>query len=88
MKCMLPLWVVGCQLVTLITSLSPYQKTDLKIMMSTTFVVIRMSMVHSLIVYVVDEMVDVDNEIIQQLIKWDYNVSSKTNKVIVYYLTR
>jgi len=55
---------MGCQLVTLIASLSPSQKTDLKIVMSTTFIVIWMSMVHSLIGYVVDEMVDVDDEII------------------------
>ncbi len=78
---------MGCQLVTLIT-LSPYQETNLNIMMSTTFTVIRMSMVHSLIVYVVNEMVDVDNEIIRQLIEWDYNVSSDIDKTIVYCLTR
>jgi hypothetical protein len=44
-------------------------------------------MVCPLIGYVVDEMVDVDDQIIQQLIKWDYNVSSGTNRVIVYCLT-
>jgi superfamily II DNA helicase RecQ len=46
-----------------------------------------MSMVCPLIGYVVDEVVHVDNEIIWQLIEWDYNVSSKTNRAIVYCLT-
>jgi hypothetical protein len=40
MKRFLPLWVVGCQLVTLTTFLSPFPETDLKIVMSTTFIVI------------------------------------------------
>ncbi len=40
-----------------------------------------------LIGYVVDEMVDVDDEIIQQLIKWDCNVCFKTDRAMVYYLT-
>jgi hypothetical protein len=57
----------------------PSQKTDLKIVMSTTFIVIWMSMVRSLIGYVIDEMVDVDDEIIRQLIEWDCNVSSETD---------
>ncbi len=55
--------------------------------MSTTFSVIRMPTVRLLIRYVVDEVVDVDNEIIQQLIEWDCNVSFETNRAIVYYLT-
>jgi superfamily II DNA helicase RecQ len=88
MKHLLPLWVVECQLVALTTSLSPSQETDLKIVMSTTFTVIRMSTVHPLIEYVVDEVVDVDDEIIQQLIEWDYDVSSETYKAMAYYLTR
>jgi hypothetical protein len=64
MKCMLPLWDVECHLVTLTTFLSPCQKFDLKIVMSMTFIIIRMSMVHMLIGYVINEMVDVDDEII------------------------
>jgi hypothetical protein len=72
MKCLLSL----CQLVT--TSLSPSQETDFKIVMST---------VHPFIGYVVDEMVDVDNEIIRQLIKWDYHVSFELDWVIVYCFT-
>jgi len=56
--------------------------------MSTTFIVIRMLTVHPLIGYVVDEVVDVDNEIIQQFIEWDCNVSFETNKEIIYCLTR
>jgi len=47
-----------------------------------------MSMVCQLIGYVVDEMVDVDDEIIQQLIEWDCNVSFKTDRAMVYCLTR
>ncbi len=70
MKHMLSLWVVGCQLITLTTSLSPFQETYLKIVMSTTFSIIWMLTVRPLIGYVVNEVVDVDNEIIQQLIKW------------------
>jgi hypothetical protein len=42
--------------------------TDLKIVMSTRFVVVRMSTVRPLIEYVVDEVADVDEEIVQQLI--------------------
>ncbi len=53
-----------------------------------TFIVIRMSTVRPLIGYVIDEMVDVDDEIIQQLIKWDCNVSSEMDRAIVYCLTR
>ncbi len=56
--------------------------------MSTTFIIIWMLIVRSLIGYVVDGVVDVDDEIIQQLIKWDYNVFFETNKAIVYCLTR
>jgi len=88
MKRLLPLWAVGCQLVTLTTSLSPSQETDLKIVMSTSLTVIRMSTVRSLIGYVVDEMVDVDDEIIRQLVEWDYDVSFETDRAIVYCLTR
>ncbi len=88
MKRMLPFWAMGCQIVTLTASLSPSQETNLKIVMSTTFIVIRMSMVRPLIGYVVDEVADVDDEIVQQLIEWDYDVSSETDRVIVYCLTQ
>ncbi len=64
MRRLLLLWVMGCQLITLTTSLSPSQETDLKIVMSTTFTIIWMSTVRPLIGYVVDEVVDVDDEII------------------------
>jgi len=87
MKRLLSLWVVGCQLVTLTASLSPSEETNLKIVMSTTFTIIQMLMVRPLIGYVVDEVVDVDNEIIRQLIEWDYNVSFDIDKAIVYCLT-
>jgi len=40
MKRLLPLWAIVCQLVALTASLSPYQETDLKIVMSTTFTII------------------------------------------------
>jgi superfamily II DNA helicase RecQ len=81
---------MGCgMLATHIDSLFiPISKTDLKIVMSTTFTIIRMSVVRPLIGYVVDEVVDVDNEIIQQLIEWDCNVSSETYRAIIYCLTR
>jgi superfamily II DNA helicase RecQ len=88
MKRLLSLWAVKCQLAALTASLSPSQETDLKIVMSTTFTVIRMSMVRSLIEYVVDEVVDVDDEIIRQLIEWDCFVSSETDRAMVYCLTR
>ncbi len=88
MKRLLSLWAVGCQLVALTASLSPYQETDLKIVMSTTFTIIRMSTVRPLIEYVVDEVADVDDEIIRQLIEWDCDVSSEMDKAMVYYLTR
>jgi len=88
MKRLLPLWVMGCQLVALTTSLSPSQETDLKIMMSMSLTVIRMSTVRPLIGYVIDEVVDVDDEIIRQLVEWDCDVSSETDWAIVYYLTR
>jgi len=79
---------VGCQLVALTASLSPSEEMNLKIVMSTKFAVIRMSTVHPLIDYVVDEMVDVDEEIIRQLIEWDCNVSSEIDRPMVYCLTR
>ncbi len=88
MKRLLPLWAVGCQLVALTTCLSPSQETDLKIVMSTTFTVIRMSTVRPLIEYVVDEVADVDDEIIRQLNEWDCDVSSETDRAMVYCLTR
>jgi hypothetical protein len=88
MKRMLPLWAVGCQLVTLTASLSPSQETDLEIMMSTSLTVIRMSTVRPLIGYVIDEVVDVDDEIIRQLVEWDCDVSFETDRAIVYCLTR
>jgi len=88
MKRLLPLWAVGCQLVALTASLSPSQETDLKIVMSTSLTVIRMSKVRPLIRYVIDEVVDVDDEIIQQLVEWDCDVSSEMDRVIEYCLTR
>jgi len=88
MRRLLPLWAMGCQLVALTTSLSPSQETDLKLMMSMTFNVIRMSMMRPLIRYVVDEVDDVDDEIIRQLIEWDCDVSSETDRAIVYCFTR
>jgi superfamily II DNA helicase RecQ len=53
--------------------------------MSTTFTVLWMSTVRPLIGYAVDE---VDDEIIRQLVKWDCDVSSETDKAIVYCFTR
>jgi hypothetical protein len=47
-----------------------------------------MSTVPPLIGYLIDEVVDVDDEIIRQLIKWDCNVSSETSRAMVYCLTR
>ncbi len=88
MKRLLPLWAMGCQLVALMASLSPFQEIDLKIMMSARFAVVRMSMVHPLIEYVVDEVADVDEEIVRQFIEWDCNVSSETDRAMVYCLTR
>ncbi len=88
MKRLLLLWAMGCQLVALTASLSPSQETDLKIVMSTSLTIIRMSTVRPLIGYVVDEVVDVDNEIIRQLVEWDCDVSSETDRAIVYCLTR
>jgi hypothetical protein len=41
-----------------------------------------------LIGYVVDEVVDVDDEIIRQLIEWDCDVSSEMDRAMVYCLTR
>jgi hypothetical protein len=64
MKCFFPLWDVGCQLVTLTLRLSPSQDIDLKIVMSTTFIVVWMPTMRPLIGYVVDEVVYVDDEII------------------------
>jgi superfamily II DNA helicase RecQ len=83
MKRLLPLWAVA-----LTASLSPSQETDLKIVMSTTFTVIRMSTMRPLIEYVVNEVANVDDEIIRQVIKWDCDVSSETNRAMVYCLTR
>jgi hypothetical protein len=71
----------------LTASLSPSEETDLKIVMSAKFTVVRMSTVRPLIEYVVDEVADVDEEIVQQLIEWDCNVSSETDKAMVYCLT-
>ncbi len=88
MKRLLPFWAVGCQLVTLIASLSPSQETDLKIVMSAKVAIVRMSTVRPVIEYVVDEVVDVDDEIIRQLIEWDCNVPSETDRAMVYCLTR
>jgi superfamily II DNA helicase RecQ len=47
-----------------------------------------MSTVRPLIEYVVDEVADVDDEIIRQLIEWDCDVSSETDRAMVYCLTR
>jgi superfamily II DNA helicase RecQ len=88
MKRLLPLWAMGCQLVALTASMSPSQETDLKIVMSARFAVIKMSTACPLIEYVVDEVPDVDEEIVRQLIEWDCNVSSETDKAMVYCLTR
>jgi len=88
MKRLLPLWAVGCQLVALTASLSPSQDTDLKIVMSARFAIVQMSTVRPLIGYVIDEVADVDDEIIRQLIEWDCNVSSETDRAMVYCLTQ
>ncbi len=88
MSRLLPLWAVGCQLVALTASLSPSQETDLKIVMSTTFTIIRMSTVHPLIEYAVDEVDDVDEEIIRQIVEWDCDMSSEADRAIVYSFTR
>jgi hypothetical protein len=88
MKRLLSLWAVGCQLVALTASLSPSEETDLKIVMSVRFAVVWLSTVRPLIQYVVDKVADVDEEIVQQLIKWDCNVSSEMDKAMVYCLTR
>jgi superfamily II DNA helicase RecQ len=88
MKRLLSFWAVGCQLVALTASLSPSQETNLQIVMSGKFAVIRMSTVRPLIEYVINEVVDVDEEIVRHLIKWDYNIFSKTNRAMVYCLTR
>ncbi|CAM6062103.1 unnamed protein product [Sphagnum tenellum] len=88
MKRLLPLWAVGCQLVALTASLSPSQETDLKIVMSTSLTVIRMSTVRPLIGYVVDEVADVDDEIIRQVVGWDCDVAFEMDRAIVYCLTR
>jgi superfamily II DNA helicase RecQ len=47
-----------------------------------------MSTVCPLIEYVVDKVANVDEEIVRQLIEWDCNVSSKTDKAMVYCWTR
>jgi hypothetical protein len=64
-------------------SLSPSEEINLKIVMSVRFAVVRMSTVCPLIEYVVDEVADVDDEIVRQLIEWDCNVSSETDKAMV-----
>lgn len=46
---------------------------DLKIVMSTTFYIIKMPIACLFIKYNVDEVVDVNDEIIQQIIKWDWD---------------
>ncbi|CAK9205221.1 unnamed protein product [Sphagnum troendelagicum] len=66
MKRLLPLWAVGCQLVALTASLSPFEETNLKIVMFARFAVVWMSTVCPLIQYVVDEVADVDEEIVRQ----------------------
>jgi len=49
MKHLLPLWAMGCQLVALTASLSSSQETDLKIVMSARFAIVRMSTLRPLI---------------------------------------
>jgi superfamily II DNA helicase RecQ len=56
--------------------------------MSARFAVVRMSTMRPLIEYVLDEVADVDEEIVRQLIEWDCNVSSETDRAMVYCLTR
>ncbi len=87
MKRLVSLWAVGCQLVVLTASLSPSEEMDLKIVMSARFAIVRMSTVRPLIQYVVDEVADVDEEIVRQVIEWDCNVTSETDRAMVYYLT-
>jgi len=69
MKHLLPLWAVGCQLIALTASLSPFQETNLKIVMFARFAVVRMSTLRPLIEYVVNEVTNVDEEIIRQFIE-------------------
>jgi hypothetical protein len=88
MKYLLPLCALGCQLVALTAFLSPSQEMDLKIVMSMTFIVIRMCTMRPLIGYVVNEVADVDDEIIRQLIEWDCDVSLEMDRAMVYCLTR
>jgi len=87
MRCLLPLWAVGCQLVAFTASLSPSQETDLKIVMSTKFTVVRMSTVRPSIEYAVDEVEDVDEEIIRNIVEWDCDVSPEPDRAIVATLT-
>jgi len=63
------------------------QKIDLKIVMSSTFLVIRMPTVHTSIRYKVNEVVNVDSEIVWQIIEWDCEQASTIVKAIVYRLT-
>ncbi len=56
--------------------------------MSARFVVVRMSTMFPVIEYIVDDVVDVDEEIVPQLIEWDCNVSSETDRAMVYCLMR
>ncbi len=57
-------------------------------MMSARFAVVRMSTVRPLIQYIVDEVADVDEEIVRQVIEWDCNITSETDRAMVYCLTR
>ncbi len=57
-------------------------------MMSTTFYIIRMPIARPFIKYNVDEVVYVNDEIIQQIIKWDWDETNfGVDKAIVYCLT-
>jgi hypothetical protein len=63
------------------------QKIDLKIVMSSTFLVIRMPTLCPSIWYKVNEVANVDSEIIRQIIEWDCEQASTIVKAIVYCLT-
>ncbi len=64
------------------TSLSPSQETYLKIVMSSTFSVRRMPIVHPLIGYNVDEVANMDSEIVHRIIEWDCSQASTIDMAI------
>ncbi|CAM6037220.1 unnamed protein product, partial [Sphagnum compactum] len=57
--------------VAMTTSLSPPQKQQLMIAMSTLFTVIRMATMWPLIEYNIDEVANMAREILKQLVEWD-----------------